>query len=133
MPDREAFATFQECADSIRRVSDRLQFVEEQYAMLLKQSAERMAELEGRLASAHERLKGQETIPRIQRGLIVRCIRELEAYNATPGCVGCVSALLAELYALPGFARPMVGDGLPCGECHLQEGDTCEICGAVGR
>jgi hypothetical protein len=30
------------------------------------------------------------------------------------------------------FPQPRRKDGeLPCGECHLNQGETCDICGAV--
>lgn len=32
------------------------------------------------------------------------------------------------------FPRPQRRDGKkPCGECHLQAGETCDICGAVAE
>jgi len=45
--------------------------------------------------------------------------------------------VLAELrdirVILEGLMQPLVTVEPPCGECHLQPGETCDICGAQQR
>ncbi len=46
------------------------------------------------------------------------------------------AAQIAKLLAWEeeGFPIPKPNpDGTPCGECHIRQGETCDVCLAVGR
>lgn len=54
-------------------------------------------------------------------------------YNGYSG--SCAEPCAADIYERPDeepFPQPGRKDGgEPCGECHIQPGETCDICGAV--
>jgi len=58
-----------------------------------------------------------------------------EAIAECPDCngYGCAEAIAHPVADKPdAFPQPRRKDGEePCGECHLQSGETCDICGAV--
>ena len=50
-----------------------------------------------------------------------------------PDCPPGVRHVSMECPVHNDFPQPSRNDdGKPCGECHIQPGETCDICGVVG-